>query len=222
VRLSRTEVERIRYWIESGAPYPGTYAALGSGMIGGYDENRQVLTDFDWPETKAAAEAMNRRCDSCHQGPSRLPHALSDENTPSFWRPNWSDRRLHLSRHVVFSLTRPEQSLVLLAPLARKAGGYGACKDPKTGQGGEVVEVFGNTNDADYQKILAAIRRGKRTLDEITRFDMPGFRPTPYYVREMKRYGVLPDSLDAAKDPIDVYATDRAYWRSLWWQPRRK
>jgi hypothetical protein len=223
VRLSRPEIEAIRYWIESGAPYPGTYAALGSGMIGGYDENRQVLTDFDWPETKAAAEAMSRRCDSCHKGPSRLPHALSDENTVSFWRPNWSDRRLHLSRHVVFNLTRPEQSLVLLGPLARKAGGYGACrKDPRTGQGGEVVEVFGDTNDADYQKILAAIQRGKRTLDEMKRFDMPGFRPTPYYVREMKRYGVLPDSLDGARDPIDVYATDRAYWRSLWWQPVRK
>jgi hypothetical protein len=41
---------------------------------------------------------------------------------------------------------------------------------------------------------------------------MPGFRPNVHYVREMKRYGVLPASLDARSDPIDVYATDRKYW----------
>ena len=35
----------------------------------------------------------------------------------------------------------------------------------------------------------------------------------------MKRFGVLPESLDPAKDPIGPYETDRAYWRSLWYQP---
>jgi len=34
----------------------------------------------------------------------------------------------------------------------------------------------------------------------------------------MKKYGLLPKNLpqDAL---IDVCATDRAYWRPLWWQP---
>ena len=45
---------------------------------------------------------------------------------------------------------------------------------------------------------------------------MPGFVPNEHYVREMKRYGVLPASLDPATEPIDVYATDRAYWRTFW------
>jgi hypothetical protein len=35
----------------------------------------------------------------------------------------------------------------------------------------------------------------------------------------MKRFGTLPASFDLAKDPIDVFATDQAYWRSLWHQP---
>jgi len=48
---------------------------------------------------------------------------------------------------------------------------------------------------------------------------MPGFRPDPAYVREMTRYGVLAPTFDLAKDPIDLYATDQAYWRSLWWTP---
>ena len=40
-----------------------------------------------------------------------------------------------------------------------------------------------------------------------------------YYVRWMKRFGVLPESFDPATDPIDPYETDQAYWRSLWYHP---
>ncbi len=47
---------------------------------------------------------------------------------------------------------------------------------------------------------------------------MPGFRPNEHYVREMKKYGVLPADL-GPNAPIDPYATDRAYWRSLWHKP---
>ena len=47
---------------------------------------------------------------------------------------------------------------------------------------------------------------------------MPDFRPSAPYVREMKRYGILPMSLEEGAI-IDVYATDQAYWRSLWWTP---
>ncbi|HUS93091.1 MAG TPA: hypothetical protein VM695_14630 [Phycisphaerae bacterium] len=233
VKLPPREVDVVRYWIESGAAYPGTYAALGTGMIGGYYSNGQVLTDYDWPETKAAAQALARRCDACHKGPRRLPHALSDENGLSFWRPNWNDPRLNKGRHLVFNLTRPEKSLVLLMPLAKAADGY-ATKDasPKANDkapprqaaappdGHQVV--FASTSDADYQAILAMLRRGRETLEEIKRFDMPGFRPREAYVREMKRYGVLPASFDAASGPIDVYATDAAYWRSLWHRPDAK
>jgi hypothetical protein len=35
----------------------------------------------------------------------------------------------------------------------------------------------------------------------------------------MKRFGILPASFDPLRDPIDVYETDRAYWRSQWWRP---
>ncbi len=48
--------------------------------------------------------------------------------------------------------------------------------------------------------------------DKDPRWDTPGFTPPPEYVREMKRYGVIPESLDRLKDPIDFYATDRRYW----------
>jgi hypothetical protein len=35
----------------------------------------------------------------------------------------------------------------------------------------------------------------------------------------MIRYGILPANFDLTKHPVDVYETDRAYWRSLWYQP---
>jgi hypothetical protein len=34
----------------------------------------------------------------------------------------------------------------------------------------------------------------------------------------MKRYGIIPEDL-AADAKIDVYAIDREYWRSLWYEP---
>ncbi len=212
VRATAEEIQLVRYWIESGAAYPGTYGALGSGAIGGYAANSLVEVDTDWPESRAAAEAIGRRCLSCHTGERVLPRTLSDECDVSFWRPDWNDPRLRLSRHLVFNLSRPELSLMLLAPLSEEAGGYGACQ----GSGG--ATVFADTADPDYQRILALCQAGKSRLEALGRFDMPGFRPPAPYLREMVRYGVLPRA-PAAEDPVDCYALDRRYWESLWYRP---
>jgi hypothetical protein len=82
----------------------------------------------------------------------------------------------------------------------------------------EPAEVFRSTGDADYQTILAAITDAKKHLDTIKRFDMPGFRPRYDWVREMKRYGILPAGT-TPEEVTDVYAVERAYWESLWYQP---
>jgi hypothetical protein len=131
----------------------------------------------------------------------------------SFWRFDVDDPRLKLSRHIVFNLTRPEKSLLLLAPLAERSGGLGLCRDDQ----GKAAAVFVDADDPDYQKLLAMVAAGKENLDAIKRFDMPGFRPRPQYLREMKRYGVL--ALDHADDaPVDPYELDRRYWESLWYR----
>ena len=67
-------------------------------------------------------------------------------------------------------------------------------------------------------RVLAAIRDARDRLNEGKRFDMPGFRPNVYYLRHMQRYGILPDELKPDR-PIDLYATDQAYWKSLWYRP---
>lgn len=212
VKASERDQQWLRLWIEVGAPYPGTYAALGAGSIGGYQENNQIHLDTAWATTKAGAEVMNRRCAECHQGNKRLPHSLSDELDMSFWRFDMNDPRLKYSRHIMFNLSRPEKSLLALAPLARAAGGLGICQD-KSGQ-----PIFGGTSDADYQKLVAMAQAGKDYLATIKRFDMPGYVPRYGWVREMKRYGVLPPDHDP-KAPLDFYAVEQKYWRSLWFNP---
>jgi hypothetical protein len=218
-QLTQHEQDMVRYWIESAAPYPGTYAALGTGMVGGFPKSVLETSDRKWPNSIAAAEAIRRRCMGCHNKSLPMPKYLSDNLGLVLSNPDFNDIRVRLSRHFMFNLSRPEKSLILLAPMSTEAGGYGLCRQRgPNGRLGESVTVFADTNDQDYQKILAMCRDGKRRLEEIKRFDMPGFHPTPGYVREMKRYGILPKDL-AEGAPIDVYATDRAYWRSLWWQP---
>ncbi|MCX8036698.1 MAG: hypothetical protein N3D11_06545 [Candidatus Sumerlaeia bacterium] len=216
-RLSQHEQDMIRYWIESAAPYPGTYAALGTGQIGGYPKSVLDTSDSQWPESVAAAEAIQRRCLGCHDKSRPLPQFLSDDMGLVLSNPDPNDVRIRYSRHLMFNLSRPEKSLILLAPLSKSAGGYGLCR--AGGWDTSVAGVFADTNDPDYRKILALCCEGKRRLGEMKRFDMPGFRPDPGYIREMKRYGILPAALPPDV-PIDVYVTDQAYWRSLWWHPK--
>ena len=251
VKATEHQKKMLRLWIESAAAYPGTYAALGCGMIGNYAENNQVNTDTDWPTTKAGAEVIQRRCAACHDKPARLlPRSLADERGVSFWQPNLDDPRLLTSRHIVFNLSRPEKSLVLLAPLAKEAGGWGLCNGAsgprlvsgrsasarkvdseeftsaspiESAAGGdrwrsEVTAVFTGIADPDYQKLLAMVRAGLDFLAQHKRFDMSGFVPRADWVREMKRYGVLPECVQPA-EVTDVYAVERGYWKSLWHQP---
>ena len=166
------------------------------------------------PRPGLPRRVFEKRCASCHTIRGRsLPRTLADETGVSFWQPRMGDRRLNTSRHIVFNLSRPEKSLYLLAPLARAAGGWELCRDPKTSR---PAPVFMSTSDPEHQKLLAMCVAGKNYLERITRFDMPGFRPRVDWVRELKRFGILGSDASPGQ-PIDVYATERKYWESLWY-----
>jgi hypothetical protein len=145
-----------------------------------------------------------------------LPRTLSDERGTSFWQPKIPNRAHVTSRHLVFNLSRPDKSLILLAPLAREAGGLQLCRKP----GDDPAPVLPNKDDPAYQTLLAMVAAGKTDLETITRFDMPNFKPHPAYIREMKRYGILPANLPPGA-AIDPYDTDRRYWQSLWHTPKK-
>jgi hypothetical protein len=212
-KLTPQEKRVIRLWIESGAPYAGTYAALGTGMIGAYREDILDRSDTNWPAVQAAQLVLVKRCGTCHTGARRLPTSPSDDLGMPPWQSNFSDSRTRFSRHILYNLTQPEQSLLLLAPLARAAGGYGVCG----GNGKAAMGVFATTQDPDYRILFESVLATKRFLDQIRRFDMPGFFPGPEYVRELKRFGILTRSSGDAT-PMDVYATDQAYWKSHWYR----
>lgn len=208
---SPQEMLTLRLWIESSAVYAGTYAALGSGMH-----------PVEFP-----AEIIEQRCGPCHgQPPPKNPigrgmyfrfgstgphlplvHTFTDlqKIRGSIGYYKFGNARPPQS---LCNLSRPEMSLLLRAPLAEAAGGLAWCSKP----------VFADTSDPDYQAILARIEAAAALHQEEKRFDMPGFRPNVYYVRMMQRYGILPADL-APEEPIDVFATDEAYWRSFWYRP---
>ncbi|MDP6542664.1 MAG: hypothetical protein QGH60_01650 [Phycisphaerae bacterium] len=225
-KLSAHEKTMIRLWIDTGAAYPGTYAALGAGMLGHYSTSNGRLTrqDYKWASTTAARAVVKRRCASCHKGQKSLPDSPSDNKRMV----GWTERRelirkgdfpiLRFNRHILYNLSRPEKSLLLLAPLGRAAGVYA----PNAKAPPACPVVFKSTKDPDYQTLLTAIREAKAFIDKITRFDKPGFRPRPEYIREMKRYGLLDKAFDLSKDTIDVYKMDRKYWDSLNYRPKIK
>jgi hypothetical protein len=213
VTVSAREQMLARLWIESGATYPGTYAALGCGMY----------------PVQFPAEVVERRCGSCHTEtvkpyPSmqKLPHfrfgpkpaqpLIGDAGEITFIRRmayyKFGEAGPHQS---LCNLSRTDASLFLRAPLSREVGGLGLCRGT----------VFRDVNDADYRALRAAIADAAARLAAGKRFDMAGFQPNEHYIREMQRYGVLPKTLAAAQ-PIDFYATDQAYWRSFWHRPVEK
>jgi hypothetical protein len=86
-------------------------------------------------------------------------------------------------------------------------GGYATCG-----------EVFRDTADPGYRRLLGLIEKAKTALDEEPRYATPGFKPNRQYVREMKKYGILPPEFDLTKDLIDVFQADQAYWRAAWYR----
>ena len=220
LKLSEREKTMIRLWIETAAPYPGTYAALGTGMIDrtpSFDPARGFVNP-------KVAETISRRCVPCHRKKMRLPSSPGHLIIRGFRRGgqiNVNEPGIRYSSHIVFNLSKPAHSLFLLAPLAKQAGGYGICRPVGTKLKSPHDPIFKSTSEGDYKRLLDAIDDAKNQLEKIKRFDMPSFRPNVHYMREMKVYGILPKDFDPAKDPIDPYKTDLKYWRSLWYRPKR-
>ncbi|MBN2291824.1 MAG: hypothetical protein JXM70_05330, partial [Pirellulales bacterium] len=215
VKLNEKEKTTIRLWIDSSAPYAGTYAALGSGIS----------------TVRFPVEAMKRRCGSCHGEKPNTKRYIGNHDTyfrfggcgPA--RPLVSslmhlrDIRAYMgyfkfgqspTPQSLCNLTRPEKSLLMRAPLATAAGGLGRCKSI----------IFKDTKDEDYRAMLAAIQAAGDRLAKEKRFDMLGFRPNDYYLHYMRQYGILAEKENTmTATAVDPYETDRNYWRLLGWNP---
>jgi hypothetical protein len=173
-----------------------------------------------------------RRCGACHSE-QQLPRHVTAQIPLDPWGDMlaWTRPLSRYSRHRIFNLSQPEKSLILLIALAKSAGGLATEPNP-TDSGQSVTPrpeedrsrpprpvahpiVFTTQDDQDYRAILTHIQAAHRMLNIIKRFDMPGFQPNEHYIREMKRYGILPASLDVTASRLDPYETDRRYWGAL-------
>jgi cytochrome c553 len=213
VELTEKEWRIVWLWIESAAPYAGTYAALRTmDLIAKVSAAGSVM--------KENQQLIKARCNTCHSVGGSYPGDLDEpiaegrNIAPSFNGLRARHERQvkkgdsRFSSQVIYNFTRPQYSPILLGPLSKEAGGYGSCGD-----------VFKDKNDPGYQSLLDSLQRGKLRFDRARTYGTEGFRPHPQYVREMKKYGILPDSFDIEKDRIDPFETDQMYWKSLWYKP---
>jgi hypothetical protein len=217
VHASEDQWRMVWLWIESGAPFAGSYAALRN------EADQNVARDATRLALFEPRDVLKRRCGACHElddltredGMALPFQPNTRKNSRGLDRPVAMYERVVLeddpltrfSDDILLNFTRPAMSPLLLGPLAKAAGGYGVCGD-----------VFRDTTDPDYGKLLAAIERGKAVFDQKPRYGQPGFRPNRQYIRELKKYGVLPKSFELGEEPFDVFEADQAYWRTFWYR----
>ncbi len=136
VALAETERRSVYAWLDLNCPFYSSSDSTYRGNLG----CRQILPP-GWNAT--FQEISGRRCASCHRQPN---------NTSVFSYPGCFAVRLD----------HPERNFFLKAPLARSAGGTGAC-----GQA-----VFADAHDPDYRQLLDAFKPLQQQLETNPRLDM--------------------------------------------------
>ena len=211
-RLTQAEYDTVRLWIETGAVFLGTY-----GLFNHAENAVATPLIVSKPELgKPIGPIVERRCLTCHGSVAELGRRSKHQRDDTWLNgkpPVWLNYPLYCWN--LYNLSHPEKSMILRASLSKEAGGYEWCKT----KDGHPAATFHNTDDPDYKAILQAIWAAKVRQERYGRPDIAGFLPGDYYVRWMKRFGVLPEGLDPSRNPVDVYQTDQAYWRSLWYRP---
>ena len=215
-KVSEKDWRTVWLWIESGALYAGSCAGIRN-------EDEQDYYGVAWGHAGHGIHTVaNKRCASCHKNePDRnvngIPfndHIRREKESKKWGRPLAAYERLTTTNDParffditqLVNLTNPEQSAFLRVPLAKAAGGL-----EHHGHA-----IFKDKNDPDYQFALACIQRGQKVYADRPAWGMQGWKPNKDYIREMKRFGILPPLFDRAKDDFDPFKTDQQYWRSLW------
>ncbi|MHC5053934.1 MAG: HzsA-related protein [Planctomycetota bacterium] len=169
---------RVYAWIDVNVPYYGTYdyakvngRVRGIGARDGWEAGRE-----QWARGPLA-DVFRKRCYDCHE--RRVFN-------PSWYTPGdivvtserWGEKAIAshgfpkryplsglLGPEYRVNLTNPDHSLILRAPLAKDAGGFGLCAQ-------DGAPVFKSCDDPGYRTMLTAITMGKVRLYTHPRVDM--------------------------------------------------
>ncbi len=235
IKLSEIEMKKIRLWIESGCLYAGTYGAEGTGIPGQSGKNRYAII----AEMRKFSDIYAKRCIQCHIIPSKgLREEYKKRLKPTYYTRQRetsckSDKGLIAfpNGELLWNLTNYEKSFALFLPLAKEAGGAADYtgepledglyrKKPMKvlvrGKGHPVV--FKSKEDPDYKELLRLI---SFVGDDLLRFDdIKNLELGEGYLREMKKYGIIPEDFDLKKSNMTSYDIDRKYFESFNYKPK--
>ncbi len=207
VKLAPTELEKIKRWADAGTTFAGTYGALNSPRGKSLERDYIAFTEKRNPEFNARAEPARdliaRRCDSCHMSKA-MKHRL-------YGKGGWLNRPISEAGHR-FNVSHPEKSILLLAPLAKSAGGLAICEKVKGVDSS--APVFDSKGDPDYQVLVDFAKLITDRYSAPTWFE-PGYVPPTWYTRQMIDFGMLPKDHPFDKS-YDIYKADADYFRMIY------
>ena len=131
-------------------------------------------------------------------------------------RVSWTTRKSRFSPLVFTQLVnrvtsaaarRKRLTRTSLAPLSKEAGGWGACPN-----------VFASKNDHDFRKMSAAVAIWQSEWQKSHAFGSPTFQVNHQYIREMARFGIIPENTRA--EDINPYEADQRYWEIFHYKPK--
>lgn len=217
--LDKKDLDTMRAWLDTGAFQIGTYAGVGTGFIfDSFFENGYSAIDGSNPNIRAVNEVIGFKCSACHN--------LKDKKEFGLYYAPWVDIRSRIKANkpgegvietkflkgYLFDYLYPENSLALLTPLAKSAGGLaeGSKEYPHP-------VVFKDKNDYEYKKLCSNLKAVSAYLRKTRPFvHEKNFRPSYGYVQVMKRMGLL--AADFPDDaPIPPLEMDEKYFK---WQDK--
>ncbi len=168
-QVSAAEKMRVYAWIDANVPYYSTYRFTRPRTRGSRDL---------WCFSKEFYRQYDKRCMDCHKRQVVNPALYGSAATIS--SSIWTNRGItahcfpfrwpetaRIGPELRINISDPSHSLILQAPLSKKAGGLGMCRS-KDGR----PHIFSDKNDPTYRLMLRDIEAARKKLIENPRVDI--------------------------------------------------
>jgi len=189
VQLTDLEMEMLARWIDAGSTFAGSYAALGS-----VSRDNKITVAKDDP----VRPVLQQRCVVCHKGRGK-----------ALWLEGENKGEAHR-----YNVTHPDKSLLLLAPLAKQAGGLGWCeKNSRKRADAPEPPVFTSRDDPDFKALRTFVDQILEQYGQ-PRWFQEYFVYQDFYLREMKRFGALQENEDPYA--IGPWKLDQRYFEQVY------